>query len=265
MRICDVSRIGKMVALVGWIIGMMSRMATAQQSQTAPDYNATILYQIAEMPSGGDYMAGGTAMTKLQNAVSADGTKLTVNAQVAMPSFCSSATYLVFLKAVGTLQDQGVLRLNEEVIQSLARIADQPDGRGVWGRWNANGPGTARLFRELGLGSNFTDYAKARPGDFMKIFWSDEVGKLERGHSVIFLDEEKQGGVDSVRFWSSNLHVGYSQKVVPKSKIARVIFSRLEHPERLAKVTSLPRTDGYLAGLLDQRSDWNEVRGKCGF
>ncbi|MGC3989051.1 MAG: hypothetical protein QM796_05080 [Chthoniobacteraceae bacterium] len=99
----------------------------------------------------------------------------------------------------------------------------------------------------------------------MKIFWSDEVGKLERGHSVIFLDEEKQDGVDSVRFWSSNLHVGYSQKVVPKSKIVRVIFSRLEHPERLAKVTALPRTDGYLAGLLDKRSDWNEVRGKCGF
>ena len=42
-------------------------------------------------------------------------------------------------------------------------IAHQRDGQGVWGRWNANGPGTARLFTELRLGRNFTDFAEARP------------------------------------------------------------------------------------------------------
>jgi hypothetical protein len=172
---------------------------------------------------------------------------------------------LVFLKAVAAAQAQGAFQLNEATVKNLASVAGMSDGCGIWGRWNANGPGTARLFRELGLGENFTDYAQARPGDFMKIFWSDEVGKLERGHSVIFLGEERENGVDCVRFWSSNLHVGYSQKVVPKSKIVRVIFSRLEHPERLVKITSAPRTDGYLAGLLENRSDWKEVRSKCGF
>jgi hypothetical protein len=30
--------------------------------------------------------------------------------------------------------------------------SSQRDGAGIWGRWNANGPGTARLFYELGLG-----------------------------------------------------------------------------------------------------------------
>jgi len=246
------------------LLMVLAFVPAGQAQQGTPDFNSTILYQIAEMPSGGDYMAGGTAMTKLSNAVSCSGTNLSVNAVGAVPSFCSSATYLVFLKAIQSLQEQGVLRLDAATMTALAKIANQSDGRGVWGRWNANGPGTARLFYELKLGTNFTDYAQARPGDFMKIFWSDEVGQLERGHSVIFLGEEKVNGVESVRFWSSNLHVGYSQKVVPKSKIVRVIFSRLEHPERLAKASTLPPTDAYLASLLEKRSSWNEVRKKCG-
>jgi hypothetical protein len=66
-----------------------------------------------------------------------------------------------------------------------------PDGESLWGRWNANGPGTARLFYELGLGRNFTSFSAARPGDFLKIFWTDAVGKNENGHSVIFLGLER--------------------------------------------------------------------------
>jgi hypothetical protein len=34
-------------------------------------------------------------------------------------------------------------------------IRGQRDGEGIWGRWNANGPGTARLFHEMNLGENF--------------------------------------------------------------------------------------------------------------
>ena len=71
-------------------------------------------------------------------------------------------------------------------------IRDQRDGEGIWGRWNANGPGTARLFHELGLGSNFDNFDQAKPGDFMKIFWSRQVGKSEHGHSTIFLGMENR-------------------------------------------------------------------------
>ena len=76
------------------------------------------------------------------------------------------------------------------------------------------------------LGRNFDDFAQAMPGDFMKIFWSSEVGKYERGHSVIFLGMEKQYGLDYVRFWSSNIPLGYGIKTVPRSKIIHAIFSQ---------------------------------------
>ena len=108
----------------------------------------------------------------------------------------------------------------------------QRDGEGVWGRWNANGPGTARLFYEMKLGPNFSDFAQARPGDFMKIFWSTAVGRREHGHSVIFLGTEKVNGVDSVRFWSSNIGVGYSEKTVPLRQDQR---GRLLAPDHAAK------------------------------
>ena len=114
-------------------------------------------------------------------------------------------------------------------------ITGQRDGEGVWGRWNANGPGTARLFYEMRLGRNFSEFAQAQPGDFMKIFWSNAVGRREHGHSVIFLGTETVNGVESVRFWSSNLGYGYSEKVVPRTKIAAAVFSRLTTPQNLGR------------------------------
>jgi len=143
-------------------------------------------------------------------------------------------------------------------------IKGQPDGRGVWGRWNANGPGTARLFHELGLGRNFDDFDEARPGDFMKIFWTREVGSHEWGHSVIYLGRETRGGVERVRFWSSNQPDGYGVKSVPRSKIAYALFSRLEHPDRVAGSTALPLVDPYLASLLKVRSSQAEARRQAG-
>jgi hypothetical protein len=79
------------------------------------------------------------------------------------------------MKTIEALRDRGDLQLNYETLDQLM-IRGQPDGAGIWGRWNANGPGTARLFYELGLGRNFDDFGEARPGDFMKIFWSPELG-----------------------------------------------------------------------------------------
>ncbi|HWB60619.1 MAG TPA: hypothetical protein VG733_14085, partial [Chthoniobacteraceae bacterium] len=157
------------------------------------------------------------------------------------------------------------LNLNYATLTALMIRDGQKDGEGVWGRWNANGPGTARLFYELGLGHNFTDFAQARPGDFMKIFWNDEVGKLEHGHSVIFLGLEKQAGVDYVKYWSSNIPAGYGEKSVPRSKIIRAIFSRLETPQNLQRIEQTPDIDVYLASLLAKRSSFAEAGQKCGF
>src|SRR6185436_20286075 len=128
-----------------------------------------------------------------------------------------------------------------------------------WGRWNANGPGTARLFAELKLGRNFTDWSKARTGDFMKVFWSDEIGKLERGHSVVYMGMKLVNGVEHVNFWSSNQPLGYGYKLVPRSKVVWAIFSRLENPGAISQAGRLAATDGYLASLLTARSTQEEV------
>ena len=167
------------------------------------------------------------------------------------------------MKTIEAARASGSLRLDFGTLEQLM-IRNQRDGEGVWGRWNANGPGTARLFYELNLGKNFDDFSRALPGDFMKIFWSPEVGKLEHGHSVIFLGMEKKYGLDYVRFWSSNIPLGYGVKTVPRTKIIQAIFSRLETPGNLARINTIPATDTYLASLLRRRSNFAEARVKCG-
>jgi hypothetical protein len=227
--------------------------------------NSIILDQIRQMPVGGAYDATTFATIRLQSAAHFESGKFIIMPGAASPSYCSGATYLVFLKTIEYLRTIGMLKLDYASLMSLTIRDQQKDGEGVWGRWNANGPGTARLFYELGLGKNFTDFAKAQPGDFMKIFWTGEVGKFEHGHSVIYLGTEMRDGVECVRYWSSNVPSGYGEKSVPRSTIANVIFSRLQSPENLSRADRLPFSDEYLAGLLSRRSSFDEVREKCGF
>jgi len=125
-------------------------------------------------------------------------------------------------------------------------------------------PGTARLFYELGLGRNFTDFAQAQPGDFMKIFWSKNVGRRESGHSVIFLGLIAHPDGEYVRFWSSNLPGGYGEKELPRAKVAATIFSRLLNPENRSRIHGVPATDAYLASLLRKKSSLAEATKKCG-
>jgi hypothetical protein len=255
------------------------RAADKSPSRRAPlpRYNALILEQIHMMPTGGAYDSTSAATARLGGAIELkrDG-MLEFRPAAARPSYCSGATYLVFLKTIEALRASRKLSLPPGVSDALL-VRDDPtrpdhlptewgprDGEGVWGRWNANGPGTARLFYELGLGPNFEDFAQARTGDFMKIFWTAEIGQHERGHSVIYLGRSVRDGVESVTFWSSNQGSGFGSKTVPKGDIKRAIFSRLEFPEALAKVPSLPPVDDYLASLQRVDSSIEEVRGKCG-
>jgi hypothetical protein len=67
-----------------------------------------------------------------------------------------------------------------------------------------------------------------------------------------------------VRYWSSNIPSGYGEKSVPRSKIAYAIFSRLEAPTNLARITNAPVVDTYLASLLRARSSISEAGAKCG-
>jgi hypothetical protein len=233
-------------------------------AQIAPGkFNNLILEQIRAMPTGGRYSASRVATIRLQAAAHFESGIFSVMPDAASPSYCSGATYLVFIKTIEALRSRGALSLDYATLDSLL-IRNQRDGEGIWGRWNANGPGTARLFHEMDLGENFDDFAQAQPGDFMKIFWSPEVGRSEHGHSVIYLGMEKKAGLDYVRFWSSNIPNGYGERSVPRTKIVNAIFSRLDTPANLSKSTTVPMVDKYLASLLSVRSSYAEAKAKCG-
>jgi hypothetical protein len=169
----------------------------------------------------------------------------------------------VFIRTIEALRDRGQLNLDYATLNQLV-IRDQRDGEGIWGRWNANGPGTARLFYELGIGRNFSEFGEAQPGDFMKIFWNSNVGRRESGHSVIYLGTETRADGEYVRFWSSNINMGYGEKAVPRSRVAFAIFSRLTTPENLVRIQTAPVTDDYLASLLRKNSSIKEATHKCG-
>jgi hypothetical protein len=236
-------------------------LGLAPQFSFAGDCNDLVLEQVRQMPKGGSYSVSHFAKIRLQSSAHFESGKFFVIP--AGPSFCSGATYLVFIRTIEALRERGQLSLDYGTLERLI-IRDQHDGEGVWGRWNANGPGTARLFHELRLGRNFDNIDQAKPGDFMKIFWSRQVGRNEHGHSTIFLGTENRPDGQYVRYWSSNVPSGYGEKSVPRSKIAYAIFSRLETPTNLARITSAPSVDTYLASLLRSRSSISEAGAKCG-
>jgi hypothetical protein len=221
------------VVLIGSLLACLFP-AQAQKILRPADPNETVMALINSMPSGGGYLATRAATRDLQSAVQARGGKLDVNPFAARTTYCSGATYLVFVQAIQSILPRNDL---EGTVAEALAIRGQPDGVGVWGRWNANGPGTACLFRELGLGHSFTSFDAARRGDFMKIFWTGAVGRREHGHSVIYLGRSQQGGVEMIQFWSSNKPGGYGPKSVPRSRIAYAIFSRLETPGNIKGAT----------------------------
>ncbi|HEY5704117.1 MAG TPA: hypothetical protein VIS96_00920 [Terrimicrobiaceae bacterium] len=251
---------------------MISRaliLAVLTVSTALADFNSVVLEETRTMPKGGGYSTTLDAHRALASSVDVDRV-VRIQAEQAMPGYCSGATYLVFLKTLQALQDNGAISLSRQTWNALVpRLRPDgkdtlPDGEGIWGRWNANGPGTARLFHKLGLGRNFTDFSAARPGDFLKIFWTDAVGKKESGHSVVFLGLETVGGVETVRFWSSNRPGGFGESAVPRKKIARAIFSRLENPGKISGWTALPKSDAYLAKLLRSESSFTQAARMSG-
>lgn len=240
-------------------------LAPVAEGRRLPNLNALIVDIIRDMPQGGGYATNAGSFAALRRGIRTDGQgHLTLDPAVAQPSFCSGATYFVLLSVIDDLLRNGHLRLPDEVLAAL-EVKSQPDGVGVWGRWNANGPGTARLFHELGMGRNFTDYAEAREGDFIKMFWNEHIGSLERGHSAVFLKASRdERGQETVTFWSSNVPGGYGMKTIPKSNIKRVLFSRLEHPARIADAGRLPAKDEYLASMLKRTSTPAEMMQMVG-
>jgi len=102
---------------------------------------------------------------------------------------------------------------------------------------------------------NHPVWNQAIPGDFMKIFWNrdDDSGAIigdnglkgdlqEHGHSVIFMGIDDNG---QVTYWSSNgpgenpAKMGYGMGHCDKTKIQRVVFSRILNPEKFDNVKKM--------------------------
>lgn len=244
------------------VIATLCPGAQGAELHAAP-YNDLVLNAINAMPGGGGYTTAPAADAGLERAIDLGWFGLQLTPHKAQPSYCSGATYQVFISALQSACERSHTRMPRSVLRSLL-MDFQPDGTGVWGRWNSNGPGTARFFYETGLGYNFEDWSIAQPGDFLKIFWDENIGKHEHGHSVVFLGREKSAtGSWQVRFWSSNQPDGYGAKTIPQTDIKRAIFSRLTRPEAITRLPGLaPET--YLADMLKRDSNIAELRAKTG-
>lgn len=241
-------------------IGLITILASCSHAETAgpAPLNPYVLTATKSMPLGKGYEASQAAVDRLAASVTVKQNQFVEDLDHAGPSFCSGATYIVFLRTLDLLQQNGQLTLSPEALQRYAKLGVK-DGEEVFGRWNANGPGTAKLFEEMKCGINFTSYEKARPGDFMKIWWTKEIGGRERGHLVVYLGSKG----DSVRYWSANMPGGYGEATVAKSKIKRVLFSRLTRHDRLNNASKLSAKNTFLADMLTKPFGWNEVVKEC--
>jgi hypothetical protein len=239
--------------------------ASTGKPADSSSYGGMVDDAVAGMPLGGSYSTSAAASANFKKSMLVnDKGSLLVSPKGAVPSFCSSATYLVFLSTLAELQKSKRLNLKKGDLEKLL-YARQADGVGVWGRWNANGPGTARLFQELDLGENFTDIESALSGDFLKIWWSDEVGAKEHGHSVIYQGTRTdEKGVRLLSFWSSNIPGGYGSKEIPLTKAKHLLFSRLSKPQNLDRLSKLAARDQYLVSMASRSVTFDDVLKELG-
>lgn len=243
--------------------GLPSAERGGGMSSAAASWYQALRIGLSQFRNGGGYKTSRVAMEALaEKACRWDprARRPVFLLREATPSFCSSACYLLLLKSLqiwDAAQPQPVI--SERAWLALMPRLGQHDGEGPWGWANANGPGLAVLVHRLGTGINFEDWRKARPGDFMKIFWTDRVGHREFGHLTVLV---KDGG-DQVTFWSSNVPDGYGVRTVPKSRIKRVIFTRITRPERFNLAPAVG-SHPWLSSLLRREVDMKEVRKYSG-
>src|ERR1700692_3140009 len=89
---------------VGLLLLLCNVSVHAQETAFARgNPNQLILALIDRMPQGGCYLATSNATRDLQSAVQVSGGKLSVQPAAARGTYCSGATYLVFVQAIQRL------------------------------------------------------------------------------------------------------------------------------------------------------------------
>lgn len=203
-----------------------------------PAWQNCVLEAIKLFPERGGYYTGGrpnatfvkTTMQGLNDAykMTPQDKRPVFDPMEARPSFCSSATYAVLVKALLLWDEYGAIKREAWInMKPYVGIVDelnpsgigQDDGVGVWGRANANGPGLGVLIAELGAGYNFTAFRgaktqrnketptelymtdnewcslnvwqRAQPGDLMKIFWNRNDSRGKDSGAIIGCNDDK--------------------------------------------------------------------------
>lgn len=249
-----------------FLIPILVLFITPMTSASAIDMNQLVLETVNEMPSEGGYELTSVPPQRMADAfVFQPSGVLDLDPFQAMPSYCTTATYMVFYKV---LQKYWEASSGQPSTQLLSKIKSklERDGERIWGRWNSNGPGTAKFFHDTKIGKNFDDLKMALPGDFIKIFWNDQVGKSERGHTGVFLGVKKINGQQMLQFWASSKSTnGFAERMVPLTDAKRTLFSRFDKPENYQNIGKLSDFDSFLASMLTRDSNWNELREASGF
>ena len=249
----------------------LKQRQVARQTSQPRALNALVLRAVADMPKNGGYAVSREAAKKLANqaVVWDEATRtLKVDIQQSQPSFCSAACYVVLLHSLQLWQQArsgaGGDMLPPAAWKAMDVVLGTPDGKGIWGRANANGPGFAKMVHDLGVGVNFSSMQQARPGDFLKFFWNEEIGAKERGHMVVFLGLGEVDGQPAVHYWSANKPDGFSERTVPLSQMHHLIFTRITKPENFVGAGTLPETDTWLRDMQKVSVPFVEVCERCG-
>jgi hypothetical protein len=229
------------------------------------DYNAMVLDLIKGLPTGGGYSIGSDFVAPAVQANNIGADRWEMRVYDGHPSHCTSATYALFARLVAVLHNEGRITLTPQQIETLEIKNRKPDGtqlvdgEGPFWIFNSNGAGVAALFKHTGIGTNFRDdkLVYARPGDFLKLFWNENVGASEKGHQVVYLGRRDVGGRDMICFWGSQRQNtkkrskgtealyfpaeagakvvnGYGEACRPRSDIKAMIFSRITCMEHLS-------------------------------
>ena len=249
-------------------------------------WNRIVLREIAKTENGGGYST--VRQTALYPQTSWTGMKrawsysrkngISIRMELARPSFCSSASYMMLLKALSVWDEDAVIgkkawiALRPYTVKGM-KYKVQDDGVGCFGYANANGPGVAMLVKTIGAGKNIyiggrKDYPsaakwrkawkKAKKGDFLKLFFNSAIGRDELGHQVIFMGTQKayKDGVrdDLIYYWSSQQSTnGYGIACRHASEIRRAVLTKITNPEAFAEADVLlppNRKNRWLGSLL---------------
>ena len=228
----------KIRALVAVLVVLLLAGSAHGKDKVNWNWQHAVLAAIDSFPEHGGYYTGSrpndlfpkTTWRGLHEAfqMSATDERPTFDPMLAQPSFCSSATYGVLIKALLIWDTRHKIQRDAwRNMKPRVGIADQfnpdgvgqDDGVGFWGRANANGPGLGVLVHELGAGYSFTAYRGAKsernrempderyltdaewcaldiwqravPGDLMKIFWNRNESRGSDSGAIIGCNDDR--------------------------------------------------------------------------